>query len=76
MKVRIKNYRGEVATVELEKALKPNHDYAYHQVERVAELADNTASSLGRLSALLVEKGVMSLEEALVAMDAQDIIVD
>lgn len=76
MKVRIKNYRGEVATVELAKALKPDHDYASGQVERVAELAENTAFSLGRLSALLVEKGLMSLEEARAAMDAQDIIVD
>ncbi|URA06950.1 head vertex assembly chaperone [Xanthomonas phage Pfeifenkraut] len=68
MDVKVKTWRG-VRETSLSDALTPYVD-AYErdgQLERAECLAQKTAEAFGRLAELLVEKGVISLEEAVSA---------
>lgn len=73
MRVKVKNWRGERVT-DLEDALTPSVG-AYEaegELERAKCLANKAAEGLGRLAALLVERRLISLEEAATACGITD----
>lgn len=70
MRVKMETWRG-VQEMDLQSALTPALK-AYEadgQVERAQVLADKTATAVGRMLTVLVEKGVLSLEEAGACVD-------
>lgn len=66
MRVRARNLRFETGVYELSSVLTPSL-YAYEcdgQLESAQALAQKTADAFGRLADLLVERGVIRLDEA------------
>lgn len=77
MRVKIKTWRGQRET-ELEDALTPSIG-AYEcegQLERAESLARKSAEAFGRLAALLVERRLISLDEAVSASGVSEEITE
>jgi hypothetical protein len=70
-RVKVKSWRG-VREMDLEDALVPTAHDCDGQVERVHALAEASAKAFGRLAALLVERRLVSLAEAVEATGVTD----
>lgn len=76
MRVIVKSWGAEV-TQHLDDVLTPSAGpYEYSgTVEEARGVANKTAEAFGKLAELLVEKGVITLDEALQCVDARDLYV-
>ncbi len=64
MRVKIKEW-GKVKSVKLSSLLEPEADQYSGEMESVKGVAYKTAEAYGRLAELLVEKGVITVQEAM-----------
>lgn len=70
MKVKIIDWRNEPIEIELAEALQPvSHADSTGAAERAWDQAEANAEAIGKLAALLVEKGALSIKEAIEACD-------
>lgn len=74
MKVTVARWRNGMRVTDLSDVLTPSASaYEYSgSMEETAGVGRKTAEAFGRLAELLVEKGVISLEEALAAAGVHD----